>query len=854
MKKALAKMLGIVGRPGGERVTVPFPVLFVRFQEILALNNRILELIAGANDTLGGDYVFDRHYIDTSCQQIMELTLTLTHNLDAMGPGKYQDLHKAFRRIKSDIDRDLAGRPHCPIVDFVLPYREIGRDAAETVGGKNASLAELRNFLDLRVPSGFAVTASSYHAFMEQNGLREQIDGLLTAWRQDRLSLAATSAAIRKAILASPLPAVVEKAIRGAVSRLREGGDKPLFLAVRSSGWGEDGERSFAGQFHTALQVPEERVGHAYREVVASAFRENALAYRREIGFDEEEFVMAVGCQRMVDAVASGVVYTLDPGNEQAGAMMIGATWGLGAPLVAGRAGADRFLIDRRPPYAILAVELVRKEAALIPAGERGAVMMAVEEERQTGSSLTDGQIRQLAEVGKLIENYFRKPQDIEFAFDQEGELIILQARPLGVRTATVPRAAELSRLLARFPVLLRNQGAVAQKGIASGPVYLLRDEARLDDCAAGVVLVARFASPLLARVIARVGAIITDIGSTTGHLATIAREFRVPCIVNTGNATALLADGQEVTVDAEENIVYQGRVEELRLYGLTEDFIEETAEYRLLRRVLKHIAPLNLLDPSAGNFSPAACRTLHDIVRFVHEKAVEELIERNYLHPRHDAVATVRLRWKIPLDLVLIDVGNGLRSGGRNDLVGPEAIVSLPMKFLLKGLAYPRAWDSEPLSVDLGSFMASLTRTISPELSSPRQVGMNLAVISENYANVSLRLGYHFTMIDSYVSENINDNYAYFRFFGGVTDATRRARRVRLLGEILGRHDFRIEVRGDLVVARVKKIDQNGMARRLLLLGQLVGFTRQLDVRLMTDRHIDAYIETFNQLYEVIP
>ena len=289
-----------------------------------------------------------------------------------------------------------------------------------------------------------------------------------------------------------------------------------------------------------------------------------------------------------------------------------------------------------------------------------------------------------------------------------------------------------------------------------------------------------------------------------------------------------------------------------MQFYGLTEEAIEESPEYRLLRRVLRKIEPLNLLDPAEENFTPAACRTLHDITRFVHEKAVEELIDRNYYTQHHDPDTIYgKLKWNIPLDLVLIDIGGGLIPEVKKGAVTPEQITSEPMQWLLKGLGAPRAWDFEPMSVDIGSFMSSLTKTFSPELASPKYVGQNLAVISKEYANISLRLGYHFTMIDSYISENINDNYAYFRFFGGVTDTSRRTRRVKLLGAILAEHDFRIELHGDLVVARVKKLDKSGMEQRLYLLGLLVGFTRQLDVKMVSEQQIKQYIDKFNLLME---
>ncbi|MBW2107664.1 MAG: pyruvate, water dikinase, partial [Deltaproteobacteria bacterium] len=176
------------------------------------------------------------------------------------------------------------------------------------------------------------------------------------------------------------------------------------------------------------------------------------------------------------------------------------------------------------------------------------------------------------------------------------------------------------------------------------------------------------------------------------------------------------------------------------------------------------------------------------------------------------------------------------------------EAVKSLPLKAFLMGLVESGLWATEPVSIDLKSMMASVTRTFSTSMAGPDQVGRNLVVVSENYMNLSLRLGYHFNIIDAYIGDKINDNYGYFRFIGGVTDVVRRSRRASFIAEILKRHDFRTEIRGDLVIGRLKKLPQDAMRYKLALLGALVSYTRQLDVLMNNDERIHQCIDEFNR------
>ena len=824
--------------------------IFSRFQNILDLNNKILDLMAEMGDKLSGDYIFDKQYIRSSCQQMAGYVYKLIYNLDSISPHKYLALYDAFNRINSEIEDELAGKLVIPESHLTMPYKFVSRDFADVVGAKNANLAEIKNFLQIRTPDGFAITSRAFKLYMDENDLWEPIDQIMAQWEVGRINTGEASRRIQDLIRRGRIPSRLRKEIRRATEALAESDSaKRLFLAVRSSAWGEDSEHTFAGQFLSLLNEPAENIFRAFKEVLASAYSASAMEYRREKGYDPHEVVMAVACQVMVDAIASGVLYTLDPQRPDQEIMVISSNWGLGAPLVSGEVPADQFRVSREPPHEVQGLKVIRKTTQMVIRPEGGIQRVVVPDELQTKASLTKDQLRELARHGVMIERYFKRPQDIEFAYNHKGELFILQARPLSIGIHGAKLVCDIPSALRDVHTIFAGRGEIAQKGVGIGKVFIVRTDDDLDRFPEGAVLVAKNTSPRFAKVIRRAAAVLTDVGSPTGHMATIAREFRVPTIVNTAIATRVLKDGQEITVDAEENVVYEGKVKELCYYEFYEEPFEETYEYRLLRRVLKKISPLNLLDPLDKKFSPRYCKTFHDITRFIHEKAVEEIIELSYYNSRDTKSQPMNLDLPVPLDLVLIDLGDGLEVDVEQKKIKVEAIRSIPMCSFISGLLSPGAWSTEPMSVDFSSFMSSLTRTFSSSLATPKYVGQNLAVLSLQYANISLRLGYHFNMIDAYISENINDNYAYFRFLGGVTDITRRSRRARLVGEILTMNDFRVDIRGDIVVARVKKLGVEEMKEKLRLMGILVAFSRQLDVQMVNDDQVDKFVEIFKTL-----
>ncbi len=218
-------------------------------------------------------------------------------------------------------------------------------------------------------------------------------------------------------------------------------------------------------------------------------------------------------------------------------------------------------------------------------------------------------------------------------------------------------------------------------------------------------------------------------------------------------------------------------------------------------------------------------------------------------IQPSQLGSATVwkRLKIPVPLDLALVDIGGGIKEGTSSPgSLSLDEVVCAPLRILLEALTAPGVWQSQPVDLDWKGLMSSFTSDVTSTSLSGNALNLNVAIISREYLNLSLRLGYHFNMIDGYLSDDRNSNYIYFRFFGGVTEIIRRTRRGKLLTQILEKNDFAVESKGDLVIARIKKIDRAQMEAKFRLIGRLIGYTRQLDVLLRKEMDIDFYSDQF--------
>lgn len=819
------------------------------FKRLLAANNDALEIMTRLEVLASGDFVFDLHYLRNRITSLLDTCNVILKELNQLGDNRYTSLWGIYDHLKAQLQRELAWEPPpVPKGALVLPLEQVDRRFLDQVGGKNATLGEIRHRLGFPTPEGFVLTVEAARLLFRENRLQEKLEPLLKGIDPGALGpLQEQSRRLREEILAARIPPALQAQVEQQLDRLGEAPGRPLRLALRSSALGEDQEYSFAGQFLTRLNVSREQFFPAYLEVLASQWSPQALVYALQRGVASEQPRMSVGCLKMVPARSSGVIFTREPAGQRQEVMVVEAAWGLGLTVVEGLQVPDRFVLSKGENPEILEQHLSTKTRRLRAAPEaEGLLSEEVPRPERTQAALSRGELLELARYARELEEYFGEPQAVEFAVDEAGQIFLLQSRPLEVLEPGAKEAVAAAP--EAHPVLLEG-GTPASFGVAAGPVFVVHRDEDLARFPEGAVLVARHTLSRYGAVLHRAAALVADIGSATSHLAILAREYKVPALVDTQVATQVLQPGQEVTVDADRQRVYAGRVPELLGAARKKTTpLARTPLYGTLRRVLRFITPLNLKDPKLLDFKPEFCRTLHDLTRFAHQMAIAEMFDLGDKVSREEAYM-VRLRTSIPLNLYIIDVDGGLRPGIKGGTVSPEDILSIPMRALWRGISHPEVSWAGPIRISAKGLFSVVSRSMAAPASAQGDFWLRtLAIISRNYLNYSSRLGYHFATIDAYISEVRHDNYISFRFKGGAADEYRRGLRARFLGGVLEKLDFVTEVTGDLVVAKLARYPQALMEEKLDLLGRLMACARQRDMVMAEEGMVERSIQAFLQ------
>jgi pyruvate,water dikinase len=456
---------------------------------------------------------------------------------------------------------------------YIRWFSEIGANDVPLVGGKNASLGEMYRELaprGVRVPNGFAVTAQAYADTLEASGawplLKAALAGIDDA---DVDELARRAQEAREIVLSAPLPDALVAEIKEAHARLKAEYGPGLTLAVRSSATAEDlPSASFAGQHETFLNVSGgTRLLDAVRQCFASLFKDRAISYRTDRGFDHFKVFQSVGVMKMVrsDRAGSGVAFTLDTDSGFRDVVFVTGAWGLGENVVQGTVDPDEYHVFkptlRSGHRAVLRRRLGAKEIRMVyakSAGRDTTRNVPVAKADRARYCLDDAEVLELADAALVIEDHYSAragvptPMDIEWAKDGlDGRLYIVQARPETVASRRPLQEIDEYRLGAQAEPVVT--GRAVGSRIAAGRARVITDVGDLSQFKPGEVLVADATMPDWGTVMKQAAGLVTDRGGRTCHAAIVARELGIPAVVGCGDATERIRTGDEVTVSCAE-------------------------------------------------------------------------------------------------------------------------------------------------------------------------------------------------------------------------------------------------------------------------------------------------------------
>lgn len=815
------------------RIFAPAAHLHAKYEDfkgLLDADEKSQVLIAELEEVLYAGRAVDPARVPWLCQRLSATVQAMALRLAAMHPTRYQRLVEVLRGIDAEIQTRLAAPAQQSEPPYLLTLAQcLGKP--ELAGGKAANLAAAAQ-AGLNVPPALAISAQAFTLLVEANGLRPRLDRMLRQMDLERPDkLAAQCTGLRELVLSARLPGVLAEALQEAAARPELAGGR---IAVRSSAVGEDGRLSFAGQYASELNVLSQDLPAAWQRIVAAKYRPRAVAYRIRNGLWDAETPMAVLLMPMIPARCAGALFSRESGQgagnapRQSGeeSVTIFALPGLGDCLMSGQAAPRVLRLRRGLPPALPPVLL----------DDTGPRDVALDQDALAG----------LVRTALALEDCFGAPQEVEWAVDHANRVFVLQSRPHRIHDVDdAPDAEGATTRLAPAPdraPLASNLLRVA-RGVACGPVFHLRETTNAFTVPKGSVVAVKTLSPSLGRCIGRAVAVVAETGSRASHFASIAREFRLPVLTGGQELLEQLAEGLLVTVDANAGAVYEGRVESLLAGSGTGSLLERVATgeagqpdqtLHTAGRRFTELAPLvctlRLTDPDSPDFTPQGCRSLHDVVRFCHEKAVAEMFSLADRSGRGMHAAR-KLESRLPLSMYVLDLGGGLEdAGGTRNGVTPRDFASIPMRAFWRGLAHTdEVWDSKGMHCDweeLDRISAGIFRKDTKLLAS-------FALFSADYLHLLVRFGYHFAVLDSLCAERPDGNYIGLRFKGGGGLEEQKLLRLAFLHRVLTGAGFAVRTRGDMLDARYARASQESTCRRLTLLGRLLARTRLMDMRL---------------------
>jgi pyruvate,water dikinase len=825
-----------------EAVIRDLKIRYHTFRVLLINNERALKIMNDLDLALKRKTPSARD-VATRADELLGVCYELVDGLGRLAGNRYSRLFDLHRQLGDTIRQLVSSGPkEEPQGPFCVFLEDISPGMKKKVGGKAAPLAGLRKF-SLPVPEGFVITVDACREFFRINDIERPIRQKLRKLEDGDHFLRGIediAAEIRGLIFKADFPSGLENAARCAWERLTGSGGRAI--SVRSSACVEDQTaHSFAGQFTTVLNVTSfEGMVQAFKEVLASNFNARSMVYRFHAGLPLSDFDMAVLCQIIVDAKTAGILFTVDPSGRDSDRMLVSAVAGLGSLAVGGEVPSDLYHPLRAGKEEVIPAEIAVKSYKEACSKDGGVERIDIPEEDREKPLLSREDVHRLTDLGLIIESLSGTPQDIEWAFDRSGEVHILQSRPF--KPSTRPgRKSEAGYPVSESDILLKG-GVSSSAGRTIGKVQLIQSTRDLE-AMDGEPVIAVLNQSLVeaARFMPCFTGIVVDKGSPADHLSNLAREYGIPMLTRTEKGSRVLQNGQWIVIDADRGLILKAPKdamnhlpEKRRVQPLQAASDERAAEPLWIAGLREAIIRLNLTDAYGSSFSIKECRSVHDLIRYVHEMAVMTLFNAGDQVLDEAGGFVHRLDGGINFHFLIIDMGGGLTPGQHNLKITPDEVVSSPLKALWKGALTPGLrWNAPPPAQNLsGLFGRGLT-----DARSARPIGnCNYALIARDYLNLNARLEFHFTMVDAVSGRNPRDNYIRFRFKGGGTHRIQRERRAEFVAMVLEHHDFFTDHQGDLVTGTLMEMEQAAIEEQLVMLGRLLGFSRLMDSMMHDD------------------
>jgi pyruvate, water dikinase len=566
-----------------------------------------------------------------------------------------------------------------------------------------------------------------------------------------------------------------------------------------------------------------DQIHHEFNVTLEKDFTPPALPFERHILTGSE-------------LLASGVAYPA-PEAETTDALSIKAVWGWWPAVQDGKVHARRYRVVQGLVTAPTSPETGPQEQWLTYHPEQGFLMEPLPQRLKEQVVLQEEDAKQIAEYHRLLKTHYPDIQEVEWGLGPQREVIIL--RSLSAAGPSFQDTPGDNQGPAR---VLFSQGLAIYPGLASGPAFRVDADHPPEDKAVpqGVVLLADKPALSLTPRLDKAAALLVETGEPHNHLAFLVRDRRLPTIFNLREDTSQIPEGMNISVDAQHLQVSVGPLE-IPAREQPAAGAYQPGAAKLLERLSPRLFSLHVAD-SAKALAPEACQSIHDLLYYASVVRRNEMFRLSLKGEvkQKDAVNLVTGRL---VPILVIDAGGGLEA--ESPTVTYEEVASIPFRAFLAGMMsipWPKA---RPL--DVKGFISVIGVTSTTPRADDQLRKISLALLSENYMNFSLCLGYHASTIEAYVgNNNVDNNYIRFHYQGGAASLERRLRRLQLIGEILVQLGFTVSLRGDMLDAMLGGDSKSRLLKKLEILGRLEVYTKQMDMVMSGDAVVSGHVADF--------